>query len=70
MQLNIKIPYWLYPGGLSVSRSFGDTSAKLKEFQGNPKVLIAEPEISIYYPSKDTDFYLIACDGVFDVSTS
>lgn len=30
--MNIKIPFWLYPGGLSVSRSFGDASAKLKEF--------------------------------------
>lgn len=51
MLLNIKIPYWLYPGGLSVSRSFGDASAKLKEYQGNPKVLIAEPDITIYTPS-------------------
>lgn len=47
-QLNIKIPYRLYPGGLSVSRSFGDASAKLKEFQGNARVLISEPEISVY----------------------
>jgi protein phosphatase 2C family protein 2/3 len=69
MNINIKIPYRLYPGGLSVSRSFGDASAKLKEFQGNNKVLIAEPEISMYKPS-NTDFYIIGCDGIFDVLSS
>jgi len=48
LNLNIKIPYRLYPGGLSVSRSFGDASAKLREYGGNPKVLIAEPDIVIH----------------------
>jgi len=36
------------PGKLSVSRAFGDLEAKVKRFGGNPKVLVAEPEIKTF----------------------
>ena len=41
-------PYRIDPGKLSVSRSFGDIEAKLPKYQGNPKVLIAKPEITYF----------------------
>jgi protein phosphatase PTC2/3 len=41
-------PYRIDPGKLSVSRSFGDIEAKLPKYEGNPKVLIARPEITFF----------------------
>jgi protein phosphatase 2C family protein 2/3 len=38
-------PLRVLPGRLSVSRTFGDIEAKLEQFGGNPKVVVAEPEI-------------------------
>lgn len=38
-------PLRVLPGRLSVSRTFGDAEAKLLKTGGNPKVVIAEPEI-------------------------
>lgn len=58
----IELPYRVYPGGLSVSRSFGDITAKNTEFGGNPNVLIAAPDIRTYRvdPNK-TDFIIVGC---------
>jgi protein phosphatase 2C family protein 2/3 len=41
-------PFRINPGKLSVSRSFGDIEAKLEKYGGNPKVLIAKPEITSF----------------------
>lgn len=41
-------PLRVFPGRLSVSRTFGDIEAKLPKFGGNPKVVIAEPEIDTF----------------------
>lgn len=41
------------PGRLSVSRTFGDAEAKFPEFDGNPKVIIAEPEITSFKITSD-----------------
>ncbi len=41
-------PHRILPGRLSVSRSFGDILAKLREKGGNPNVLIAEPVIKSF----------------------
>jgi len=38
-------PHRVFPGRLSVSRTFGDIEAKHPKYEGNPKVVIAEPEI-------------------------
>jgi protein phosphatase 2C family protein 2/3 len=38
-------PVRVNPGRLSVSRTFGDIEAKLARFGGNPKVVVADPEI-------------------------
>lgn len=67
--LNIKmndLPFRVYPGGLSVSRSIGDLFAKEPSKGGNPNVLIAKPEITSFDIDIKTDFILMACDGVFD----
>lgn len=41
-------PFRISPGKLSVSRSFGDIEAKYEKYGGNPKVLIAKPEITYF----------------------
>ena len=56
----------VYPGRLSVSRTFGDIEAKLSNFGGIPNVVIAEPEITVLKISKEHDFLILGCDGVFD----
>ena len=38
-------PHRVFPGRLSVSRTFGDIEAKKSDLGGNPKVIVADPEI-------------------------
>jgi len=38
-------PQRVYPGRLSVSRTFGDIEAKFRQYGGLPNVISAEPEI-------------------------
>ena len=38
-------PVRVIPGRLSVSRTFGDCQAKLERYNGNPNVIIVDPEI-------------------------
>ncbi len=60
-------PFRVLPGKLSVSRTIGDSAAKIKELGGNPKVIISEPEIFEYdYLSDDIDFFILGCDGIFE----
>ena len=56
----------VFPGWLSVSRTFGDVEAKLTKFGGNPNVVIAEPEISEFKIDSNCDFIMLACDGIFE----
>lgn len=57
---------------LQVSRTFGDAHAKLEQFGGNPKVVVAVPDITHFKLNENShDFILIASDGIFDrLSTS
>lgn len=59
-------PHRVFPGRLSVSRTFGDIEAKIPRHGGNPNVVIAEPEIIDFELSKEQDFMVLACDGIFD----
>jgi serine/threonine protein phosphatase PrpC len=59
-------PLRVLPGRLSVSRTFGDAEAKLQRFGGNPNVVIATPEIKAFKITKEHDFIVLACDGIFD----
>lgn len=60
-------PCRVNPGGLSVSRTIGDFQSKLTEFGGNPMCVIPIPELGKFSIEDDTDFLVMACDGVFDV---
>lgn len=63
-------PFRVRPGGLSVSRTFGDIEAK-KEFLGGKKgVVVVDPEISSHVIDGDDDFVLMASDGIFDTMTN
>lgn len=62
----IKLPWRVLPGRLSVSRTFGDVSAKHADFEGIPGVISAEPDVFDFEVTDDLDFLVLACDGVFD----
>jgi len=49
------------PGRLSVSRTFGDIEAKRPKYGGNPRVIIAEPEIKAFKVLPSYDFIILAC---------
>ena len=69
-------PFRVLPGRLSVSRTFGDIEAKKPKYGGNPRVVIADPEVKAFQVQPNYDFILLACkitlsnlligDGVFD----
>ena len=54
-------PQRVYPGRLSVSRTFGVIEAKMPKFGGNPDVIIAEPDIKAFRILDSHDFLLLAC---------
>jgi protein phosphatase 2C family protein 2/3 len=60
-------PHRVFPGRLSVCRTFGDIEAKVPSLLGNPKVVIAEPDISFFKIDQNShDFIVLGCDGIFD----
>lgn len=59
-------PHRVFPGRLSVSRTFGDIEAKLTKLGGNPKVVIPTPDIKCFKIRNNYDFICIACDGIFE----
>ena len=61
-------PHRVFPGRLSVSRTFGDIEAKLPKLDGNPHVVVAEPDITAFKINEKNklDFIIIGCDGIFD----
>ena len=60
-------PVRVIPGRLSVSRTFGDCQAKMEKYNGNPNVVIVDPEIHHVKISDEAhDFILLGCDGIFD----
>ena len=60
-------PHRVFPGRLSVSRTFGDIEAKNEKVGGNRHVVIADPDIVQFKVQKNMhDFIVIGCDGIFD----
>lgn len=59
-------PHRVLPGRLSVSRTFGDLEAKIEQLGGNPKVVIAEPDIKAFRVTESHDFIVMGSDGIFD----
>lgn len=74
----------MFPGRLSVSRTFGDIEAKREKYGGNPNVVIANPDIKEFVIDDKMDFLLLGCklllsfvlmfyflgDGIFDKITN
>jgi protein phosphatase 2C family protein 2/3 len=60
-------PYRVFPGRLSVCRTFGDLEAKQPQLGGNPNVVICDPEITFQKNGcKNLDYVLTCSDGIFD----
>ncbi len=59
-------PVRVLPGRLSVSRTFGDCSAKIEKYGGLPGCVIAVPEINVFTINAETDYMMIGSDGIFD----
>lgn len=58
-------PLRVYPGRLSTTRTFGDIEAKDPRTDGNPNVVIAEPEITSFSISEH-NFIIMGSDGLWD----
>jgi protein phosphatase PTC2/3 len=63
-------PHRVFPGRLSVSRSFGDIEAKLPRYGGHRQIIVADPEIRVFSVEDSMDYVLLACDGIFDKLTN
>lgn len=60
-------PHRVFPGRLSVCRTFGDIEAKLAKLDGNVRVVVADPDVTAFRIDRDKhDFIVIGCDGIFD----
>lgn len=69
-EIIIEEVYRVVPGKLAISRSIGDYSCKSTEAGGIPNVIICTPDIYQIEITTNSDFLLLACDGIFDVFTS
>ena len=54
-------PMRVLPGRLSVSRAVGDIHAKFPKYCGNPRVVIAEPDIKSFVVEDNCDFVFLGC---------
>jgi protein phosphatase 2C family protein 2/3 len=59
-------PLRVFPGRLSVSKTFGDIEAKRPKYGGNPNVVVCEPDIKSFKFQDNFDFIMIGCDGIFE----
>lgn len=55
-------PYRIFPGRLSVSRSFGDIEAKIPKLGGLPNVLISKPEITKFEINSNNNYLILGCN--------
>ena len=62
-------PWRVKPGGLSVSRTFGDVESKITSMGGINGTVVCTPETTVFNYS-EIDFVLIGCDGIFDRLTN
>ncbi len=64
--LYVQGPLRVFPGRLSVSKTFGDIEAKRPKYGGNPNVIVCEPDIKCFKAQDNFDFIMIGCDGIFE----
>jgi serine/threonine protein phosphatase PrpC len=62
-------PIRVFPGRLSVSRTFGDTEAKITSKGGNPDVVVWTPDICSFKLDSRHDYVILGWDGIFDKMT-
>lgn len=58
-RMQIAIPHRVFPGRLSVSRTVGDIDAKLPKYGGNPRVVVATPDIFSFDLEPNHDFIFL-----------
>lgn len=51
----------MFPGRLSVSKTFGDIEAKKVKYGGNPRVIVADPDVKGFKIMPNYDYILLAC---------
>jgi len=56
-------------GDISVSRSFGDIELKDEDTLGE-KFVTVEPDVRVFDINDETEFVILACDGLWDVISS
>jgi len=60
-------PYRVFPGRLSVCRTFGDCEAKLSQLGGMSGVVTCSPDVIVEKNGVNKyDYILIGSDGIFD----
>ena len=60
-------PYRVFPGRLSVCRTFGDVEAKVQSLGGLENCVVCQPEITHEPNGTQTlDYIIIGSDGIFD----
>ena len=64
--LYVQGPLRVFPGRLSVSKTFGDIEAKRPRYGGNPNVIVCDPDIKSFKVQDNFDFIMIGCDGIFE----
>ena len=64
--LYVQGPLRVFPGRLSVSKTFGDIEAKRVRYGGNPNVVVCDPDIRVFKLQPNFDFFMIGCDGIFE----
>ena len=58
-------------GNLNLTRGFGDLEYKQnKKLSPEDQMITANPDIQIEYYTKDVDFVIIGCDGIWDCLTN
>lgn len=57
----------MFPGRLSVARSFGDIEAKLDYLGGKEGVVIAQPDVISFKIQDNHDFVLLASNNTLRI---
>lgn len=57
-------------GVLSVTRALGDWDIKSQGNDGAPSPLISNPEFTQLVLTEDDEFFILGCDGIWDVMSS
>ena len=58
--------YRIFPGGLSVARTIGDSESKLPEFGGVLNIISSTPDLLAFKNNGNIDFIILGCDGIYD----